>query len=326
MQDRIRWGVLAPGSIAHKFAEGLRALPDATLTAVGSRSRERAETFARKFGATRVWGSYEELVRDPEVDAIYVSSPHTRHAEHTLLALGQGKAVLCEKPFAVNARQARTMVEAARRAGVFLMEAMWTRFLPSMVELRKLLAEGVIGEPRMVLADFAFRCDGNPASRLMSPALGGGGLLDVGIYPISLAYMLFGAPEAVTGFAAIGATGVDEQASAVMRHPGGRIATCTFGVRTSSPHAGLVLGTEGSIDLGRGWWSGKELVINTSAGARTVDPARVGNGYNYEAAELGRCLGAGLAESPVLPLDESVRIMETLDELRRQWGLKYPGE
>jgi dihydrodiol dehydrogenase / D-xylose 1-dehydrogenase (NADP) len=326
MTDKVQWGILAPGGIARKFAEGLSALADAELAAVGSRSLERAEAFGRKWGARRFYGSYEELVADPELDAVYVSSPHVGHAEHSILALEAGKAVLCEKPFAINVAQARKVAETARRRRVFCMEAMWTRFLPTMVRLRELLAERAIGDPQMVMADFGFRCDGNPAGRLMNPTLGGGGLLDVGIYPISLAFMVLGPPERITGLATIGPTGVDEQSTVVMTHARGALSVSTSAVRTNTPQEAVVMGTLGRITLGQGWWNGKELTVHLPGETRRIEPPRVGNGYNYEAAEVGRCLREGRPESAVMGLDESLRIMEAVDEARRQWGLRYPME
>jgi predicted dehydrogenase len=326
MSEKIRWGILAPGGIARRFAEGLRSVADAELVAVGSRSLERAEAAGRELGAARCHGSYRELVADRELDAIYVSSPHPWHSEHSILALEAGKAVLCEKPFAVNAAQARRVVEVARRRQVFCMEATWTRFLPSMVRLRELLAEGVIGSARLVTADFGFRCDGNPRSRLMDPALGGGGLLDVGIYPISLAFMVLGPAERVTGLAHIGETGVDEQATVVMSHAGGALSVSTSAVRTNTPHEAMIMGTAGRIELDRGWWRGGKLTVQLPGETRNIEPSGVGNGYNYEAMEVGRCLREGRLESPAMGLDESIRIMEAMDEARRQWGLRYPAE
>ena len=326
MADTIRWGILAPGKIARRFAEGLTALPDARLVAVGSRSEERAKAFGREFGAAKCYGSYEELVADPEVDAIYVSSLHTGHAGHSILALEAGKAVLCEKPFAVNAAEARKVVETARRRRVFCMEAMWTRFLPNMVRLRRLLQEKVIGEPRMLTADFGFRCDGNPSSRLMDPALGGGGLLDVGIYPISLAFMIFGTPARISAVAHIGETGVDEQTAVLMGFPRGEIAACLTAVRTTTPQLAILMGTAGRVELDRNWWRGGDLGVFLSGETRRLECPLTGNGYNYEAAEVSGCLREGKLESDVLGLDESVRIMEAMDEVRRQIGLRYPLE
>ena len=328
MKDLIRWGVLAPGRIARKFAEGLQDADGAELVAVGSRSAERAQAFADEFGVSRVHCGYEELVDDSEVDAIYVASPHPFHAEHTILCLEAGKAALCEKPFTVNALQADRVVAAARRTGVFCMEAMWTRFIPTMVRLRELLGEGAIGEPRMLNADFGFRAGWDPESRLLNPELAGGGLLDVGIYPLSLASMVFGAPEATASVSHIGDSGVDEQAAVLLRYAAGQIAICYTAARTNTPHLAFIMGTDAQMWLGDSWWNGRALEIRRPGAdaPEIIEPERKGNGYNYEAEEVGRCLREGLPESPVMGLDESLSIVQTMDQIRAQWGLRYPME
>ncbi len=327
MDDATRWGVLAPGNIARKFAQGLVDAADGELVAVGSRSAERADAFADEFDVPNRHAGYEDLVGDPEVDAVYVASPHPFHAEHTILALEAGKAVLCEKPFTVNAAMAEKVIETARRVGVFCMEAMWTRFIPTMVRLRELLGQGVIGEVRMLNVDFGFRAGLDPKGRLMDPALAGGGLLDVGIYPLSLASMVLGAPERVTSLAHIGDTGVDEQAAVLLGYSQGQIAICYTAARTNTPHLGFIMGTEGQIWLGDSWWNGRTLTVHRpGADPEVVEPERIGNGYNYEAEEVGRCLRAGKIESDVMGLDESLQIVRTLDEIRGQWGLRYPFE
>jgi len=235
--------------------------------------------------------------------------------------------VLCEKPFAINAGEAQTMIAAARERGLFLMEAMWTRFLPHIVRLRELLAAEAIGEVRMLQADFGFRTSFNPQGRLFDPALGGGALLDVGIYTASLASMIFGAPERVTGMADLGATGVDEQSAMIFGYSGGRLALLSQAIRTGSPHEALLLGTKGKIRVHSSWWKAAPMTLSVDGQPdELIDVPSVGNGYNYEAAEVGRCLREGRTESDVMPLDETLAIMRTLDELRSQWGLRYPGE
>ena len=324
---KTRWGILGTGNIASQFATGLAVLEDAELVAVGSRTAEAAQAFGERFGVPRRHTSYAALASDPEVDAIYVATPHTLHKDNTLLALQAGKAVLCEKPFAINAAQTETMIREARERGVFLMEAMWTRFLPHIVRLRELLAEGVIGEVRMLQADFGFRTELDPRSRLFDPAFGGGALLDVGIYPVSLASLVFGAPARVTGMAHLGATGVDEQSAMIFGYEHGQLALLSQAIRTSSPHEALLLGTEGWIRLHSSWW--KHTTMTLSVNGRPdelIEVPAVGNGYNYEAAEVGRCLREGRTESDVMPLDETLAIIRTLDEVRAQWGLRYPGE
>ena len=328
MSEKLRWGILAPGNIARKFATGLQALDDAELLAVGSRSQERAEKFGREFGASRCYGSYQALVDDPDVDAIYVATPHSGHREESIRCLTAGKATLCEKPFTINAPQARQVVAVAREKGVFLMEAMWTRFFPIMARLRELVAEGAIGEVRMVMGDFGFRAGTiNAEGRLFNPALGGGGLLDVGIYPISFASMLLGRPAKITGLAEMGTTGVDVQAGMVFLYPEGQMAVLATAVRTTTPHAAWVCGTEGRIYIPPAFWRPETMTLYRDGQEPEEIPLPiVGNGYNYQAAEVARCLAAGKTESEIMPLDESIQIMESLDELRAQWGLKYPME
>ena len=327
MAETIRWGILGPGSIAHKFAEGLKSAAGAELSAVGSRSQANADRFGDEFDVPRRHGSYEALAADEKVDAVYVSSPHAMHLEHSLLCIRAGKAVLCEKPLTINLAQSEQMVAAAREAGVFLMEAVWTRFLPYMVKLRELLSAGAIGDVRMVAADFGFRAGFDPAGRLFDPNLGGGALLDVGIYTIALASMILGEPVEVTGLAELGETGVDEQSAFVLKYAGGRLAVLYTAVRTHTPMEATIMGTEGSIRLHSPWWRGRTLTLTPAGGeSEEFDLPHEGNGYNYEAVEVGQCLRAGKTESDIMPLGESLRVMKTMDRLRALWGLKYPME
>ncbi|MBZ0290306.1 MAG: Gfo/Idh/MocA family oxidoreductase, partial [Anaerolineae bacterium] len=306
MADIIRWGILGTGNIAHKFATGLQSASGAQLVAVGSRSPESADKFAREFNVPRCHASYEALAQDAEVDAIYISTPHPYHAPNSKLCLENGKAVLCEKPFAMNAHEADEMIALARQKRVFLMEAMWTRFLPTLIRTRDLIAEGAIGEVRMVTADFGFRTNFNPQGRLFAPELGGGALLDVGIYPISLAFMLFGAPSEVSSQASLGETGVDEQSAYLFGYDKGQIALLSSATRTPTPQEAFILGTEGSIKLHSPWWNATELsLIRGGKPTEVIEPPRLGNGYNYEAEEVGRCLRAGQLESDTIPLDET---------------------
>ncbi|MBN1283862.1 MAG: Gfo/Idh/MocA family oxidoreductase [Anaerolineae bacterium] len=326
--DKFRWGILGTGNIARLFARGLKAIPDAALVAVGSRAQASADAFGDEFGVPRRHAGYEALAGDPEVDAIYVATPHSLHAENTLLCLDAGKPVICEKPFAINTMQAKQMVARARERKLFLMEAMWTRFLPAMVRARELLAAGAIGEVRMVMADFGFRTNFNPKGRLFNPALGGGGLLDVGVYPVSLASMVFGGPPTrMTGMATLGATGVDEQASMTLGYKDGQIAVLATGIRTQTPHIAYILGAEGHIYFPPRWWHAAAFTLSVNGKAdETFELPYEGNGYNYEAVEVMACVRAGRLESDTMPLDETLQIMQTLDAIRAQWGLKYPME
>ena len=322
----IHWGILGPGTIARQFATGLQAVPGAKLLAVGSRTQEKADAFADKFDAPKRHASYEALAADPDIHVVYIATPHPAHKDAALLCIAHGKAVICEKPFTVNAKEAAEVIDAARSKGVFAMEAMWSRFFPAMVHVRKLLSDGVIGEPRMLQADFGFRAGVNPESRLFNPALAGGGLLDVGVYPISLSSMIFGTPSQVTGLAHLGETGVDEQAAIVLKHPGGQLASLTTGIRINTPHEAYILGTEGSIKLHAPWWKPASLTINAAGKSEDVTIPYESVGMNYEAEEVNQCLRAGKTESEIIPLDETLAIMKTLDTLRSQWGLKYPME
>jgi len=323
----LRWGLIGPGHIARSFAIGLRAEPGARLVAVASRTYDKASAFAREFGADRAYGSYAELAVDNGVDAVYVATPHPQHQAAVRLCLEAGKAVLCEKPITVNARELDELIALARTRRVFLMEAMWTRFLPAMVEVRQWLADVAIGEPRLVTADFGFRCAWNPASRLLDRTQAGGGVLGVRVYVSGLAPMGFGSsPEGTFGFAHLGETGVDEQAAMILGWSGGRLASLTCAVRTATPQLARIDGTEGSITVPE-FWHTTHAELRTSAGRNvSVDRPHLGNGYEYQAIEVARCLAAGLCESPVMPLAESLSIQRTMDELRQQWGLTYPCE
>ena len=325
MTSPTRWGILGTGSIARKFAEGLAALPSAQLVAVGSRAAATAEAFGAQYKVPRCHASYEALARDPEVEAIYISTPQTLHCENTLLCLAEGKAVLCEKPFAINAAQASQMVEAARRRGVFLMEAMWTRCLPVMGWVRQQLPQ--VGQVRLVNADFGFRAGYNRQSRLFAPELGGGALLDVGIYVLSFASMILGPrPVQLASAANLGESGVDEQTSLLLSYADGAQATLTCAVRTTTPQEARIIGTEGMIQIDAPFWKGTAATLRTGGGQVRADFPLQGNGYNYEAAEVGRCLRAGEKESSIMPLEETLAIMQLMDQARAQWGLRYPME
>lgn len=331
MTRKIRWGILSTGAIARQFAQGLTSVPDAELVAVGSRTQAAADRFGDAFRVPRRHASYRAVAEDPDVDVVYIGTPHNLHCENTLMCLEAGKPVLCEKPFAINATQAERMVALARSKRLFLMEALWTRYLPAMIELRRLLAAGTIGPIRMIEADFGFRPEYDPLGRLYNPDLGGGALLDIGIYPISLTAMLLGLPARMTAMAELGRTGVDERSAVVLAYPGGELAVLTFSLTTDMPSEILVLGTEGWIRVHGPIYRPEKLTVSlkAAAGARTerVLPLPVtGNGYNYEAAEVMRRLREGALESPGMTLDESLAIMRLMDAIRAQWGLRYPGE
>jgi len=328
MSKTIRWGILGTGSIAHQFARGLKAADGAELSAVGSRAADTAESFGNEFDIPRRHASYEALASDPNIDAIYVATPHPFHKDCAILCLNHGKAVLGEKPFAVNAREARAMVETARAKKLFLMEAMWTRYIPVVVKAREWVRDGKIGVVRMLQADFGFRAGWDETSRLLDPNFAGGALLDVGIYPISLAYFfLGGGPRRVLTTAALGDTGVDEQNAMVFEYASGALALLSSAVRTNTQQEAFILGTEGSIKLHAPFWKATKATLSVEGKDDEVcEILHKGNGYEFEAEEVMRCMREGLLESPVMPLDESIALMETMDSIRAQWGMKYPFE
>jgi dihydrodiol dehydrogenase / D-xylose 1-dehydrogenase (NADP) len=321
----VRWGILGTGNIARKFACGLRLARDSELVAVGSRSAQTASAFAREFGVARAHGSYEALM-DDDVDVVYVATPHPMHLDNMLLCLRAGKAVLCEKPFTLNEAEARQAIALARRQKLFLMEALWTRFLPPVIRLRQMLAKGVLGELRFVSADFGFCATYEPEGRLFNPDLGGGCLLDIGVYPISLATMALGQPTVVTGSAHIGQTGVDEQAAVTLGYRGGALASLYASFHADTPNEAVLIGTEGRVRLHRHWWKGGPLTRTVGGRSRQIDVPILGNGYQYEAEEVARCLREGRLESDGMPLEQTLMVMQTLDRLRASWGLCYPME
>ena len=327
MEKKIRWGILGPGTIAQKFATGLKAIPDAEITAVGSRVLQRANTFADAFDIPHRHGNYVDLAHNPEVDVIYVATPHPFHKECAILCLEAGKAVLCEKPLTVDSEQAEEMIACARERKQFLMEAMWTRFLLVIVKVREWLAEGAIGEPRLLTADHGSRKTLSTETlegRLFNPELGGGGLLDVGVYTVALAYMVFGAPTKITSLAHIGETNVDEQASILLGYDAGQIANLFCAIRTQTSKEACIIGTKGSIHIPEFWQATSATLTRTGKDPIYVKIPFTENGHENQAIEVINCIREGKLESDIMPLDESLSIVKTMDTVREQWGLEYP--
>jgi predicted dehydrogenase len=323
----VRWGIIGTGGIAATFAGDLALLPDAEIVAVGSRSQAGADAFADRFAIAHRHSSYEALARDPDVDAVYVATPHPMHRDNALLAIEAGKAVLVEKPFTINAAETRVLIDAAKAQGTFLMEAMWTRFLPHVVRIRELIAAGRLGELRSLTADHGQWFPSNPEFRLFAPELGGGALLDLGIYPLSFASMLFGRPTTVTAVSDKAMTGVDAQTAVVLQYDGGRQSVSFTTLETRTANRASINGREARIEIDGVFYSPTTFsIIDRDGATERVEIAHEGHGLRHQAAEVGRCLRAGLVESPVLPLAETLSIMETLDEVRRQIGLRYPSE
>ena len=327
MTSPIRWGILGTGKIARAFASALQLLPDAQLVAVGSRSAGSAGSFADLHGIPHRHDTYASLARDPDVDIVYIASPHSHHAEHALLCLDAGKAVLCEKAFTLNAREAQAVIDAARSRKLFLMEAMWTRFIPAVAEARRLVAEGAIGKPMMLQADFGVRFEVEATHRLMNPELGGGALLDLGIYAVSLAAHFLGRITNAAAVAGIGATQVDDNVAISMAHADGGVSTALCGFHAHSPREALIVGTEGQIRLHGPFYKSTGFTIHPRDGEpRAVNMPFDGNGYQLEALHAMQCLRSGLTESPVVPLDETLAIMQVMDRIREQVGIRYAGD
>jgi predicted dehydrogenase len=327
MAGTLRWGILGTGAIAHLQTSDLVG-NGFTVAAVGSRRQVAADAFAAEFGIGTAHGSYEALVSDPGVDAIYVATPHPFHAANAMLALNAGKHVLVEKPFALNAAQAREVVELATRKHLVVLEAMWTRFLPHMLRIREIIAAGTLGEVRTLIADHNQLLSSDPTSRLNAPELGGGALLDLGIYPVSFAVDLFGPPSSVHAIAAKTATGVDRQTAMLFGYPDGRQAVLHTALDTLGPNTAAIIGTAGRIEVDSVWYTATGFTVYDGRGheIERFDSDVSGRGMQYQAEELERLAGLGDTTGTILPPGQSVRIMEVLDEIRDQIGLRYPGE
>ena len=368
----INWGIIGTGYIAHLFALDLTCVPDARLVAIGSRSAEKARAFGKRFDIPRHYGSYAELANDPSVQAVYIATPASAHKDNIRLCLNAGKAVLCEKPLTVNAHEAEEVIDLAHRKNLFLMEAMWTRFLPLIVKLRELLTERVVGDIRHVMADLGRQITFDPRSRVYSEELGGGALLQKGVYLLSLASMILGSPTSVKSLSVHAETGVDEVTGVLLGYPGGCLATlwCSVGVR--SRRRGAIVGTQGQIDihdpiicpssLSLRLYGARErhhapLTAETEPDlkARFLSYAKcnrlirklrerfpalsdrvlygirssticlppIGEGLHYQVSEVNRCLRAGKLESDIMPLNESLSIMATIDQIREQGEKTY---
>jgi predicted dehydrogenase len=322
----IRWGLIATGWIARLFAADLIThVPDAELVAVGSRTRDAADRFADDFDIPHRHASYADLAADPDVDAVYVSPPHPMHYEATMLALRAGKAALVEKPFAMDLAESLEMAELARSSGTLLVEAMWTRFLPTMARVREILAAGTLGELVYLTAEHGQWFVQDPAHRLFAPALGGGALLDLGVYPISFAHMVFGAPAKITAVSDPTFTGVDGTTSMILQYASGAHAVLTASLGAASSNPAVIHGTEARLELDGTFYVPTSFRVISRDGEvlESYTPPAGGRGMEYEAAEVNRCLREGLSESPILPLDETLAIMATMDEVRRQIELNH---
>jgi predicted dehydrogenase len=327
--EKIRWGILGCGKIATKFASDLRLVEDAKLMAVASRDHGKALAFARQHASELSFDSYEALVRCEQVDVIYVATPHGFHHEHTLLCLNHKKAVLCEKAFGLNTQQVRKMIAAAQNNHVFLMEAFWTKFIPQYEKVLEIIQSGEIGELKMIQADFGFKAADPTPQRLYDPALGGGALLDIGIYPVFLAVSLLGRPLEVDAFMSPYPSGVDEQIAIILKFGRGELAMLSATFAADTPIDATIIGSKGYIQMNNRFHnpvSTIELVKDKSI-PQPVDVFREeGYGYQFEARHVSQCLKAGLTESPVMRYTDSILLMETLDRIRHKCGISYAAD
>ena len=313
----MNWGIVGSGNIAGKFVEGLSFIKGANIYAIASRNQQKALEFAEKHSIPVAYGSYEELITDSHVDIIYIATPNHLHHSNTLMCLNAGKPVLCEKPFALNSSQVQEMIELAQRKNLFLMEALWTRFLPTISKVQQLISEGIIGEVKILKADFGFKASYNKEGRLFSPQMGGGSLPDIGIYPVFLSILLFGKPVEIKSLQIPAPTGTDMTTGMVFAHQNGEmsILASTFAVNLETQSEKER--TEGKIVLHRMFHMPTSISINKN-GQSTKVPLKIkGNGYNYQAEHVMQCLKKGLIESPILPLSFSLDLMNIIDEIQK---------
>ncbi|MGZ3871592.1 MAG: Gfo/Idh/MocA family protein [Mucilaginibacter sp.] len=326
----IKWGILGAGRIAGKFASDLKLVADAELVAVGSRTQEKADEFGAAFNIKNRHPSYEALVNDPEVDVIYIATPHNLHYENTLLCLQHGKAVLCEKPFAMNSVQARAMIDLARQKKVFLMEALWTKFHPHYIKMQEMIGQGLLGEIGSVLINFGFIPTTPIPARLFDPALGGGTLMDIGIYNVFMAMSVLGKPHHIEASITPAATGVDEQCAILFKYNNGAMAQLFSSFSANLATEADISGTKGRIRLTSRFYEPSATIEHYSGrpDTREIIPVEkeAGFGYQYEARHVNDCLKRGLTESDILPFADTLLLMQTLDEIKAIAGIRYPAD
>lgn len=326
----IRWGILGTGRIARKFASDLQYAEGCELIAVGSRTKRTADAFGAEFRVPDSHSSYKSLAQNPDVDVIYIATPHNLHYENTLLCLEHGKAVLCEKPFAVNARQAREMIQKARDKKVFLMEALWTKFQPHYLKMQEMIGQGMLGEITSVLVNFGFIPQEPVNPRLFEPALGGGTLLDIGIYNVFMALNTLGKPEHIDAVMTPAPTGVDEMCAVTFRYKSGAIAQLFSSFRANLATDADIAGTGGRIRLTSKFYETSSSVEYFPGRVNTRQviplPRQTGFGYQYEAQHVNECLRKGMIESEVLTFADTLLLMETLDRIREIAGIRYPAD
>jgi predicted dehydrogenase len=324
---KFNWGIIGPGRIAHQFAQGLRVIDDAALYAVASTHPERAQAFAAQYGGAKTYASYEALVNDPQVDAIYIATPHRFHIDNALLCLNAGKPVLCEKPLTVSAAETQQLIETARANKVFLMEALWTRYLPIYQPIREWLEAKVIGDLRLLVSNFGINIPKDPGERWLNPELAGGTLLDMGVYPIAVSqWIMKQTPQAFSAQAYLGSTGVDELTAALLKYENGVISQFNSNFITDGVNDFMIYGSIGHIRIHANFWAATEATLVTAEQSVTVSRPFRGGGFEYQTEEAMRCIRAGLLESPAMSHADTLANMQLMDSIRAAIGLKYPFE
>ena len=325
--NRIKWGIVGLGKMARTFAQDLQRVEEAEIYGVASRSEDKAKAFAADFNATKHFGSYEDLAADPDIHIVYVATPHVFHFNITMMCLKQGKHVLCEKPMGMHAGQVQTLIAEARKRNLFLMEGIWTRFMPATVLMLDLIGKGTIGDIISVRADFGFKGNPDPKARLYNKGLGGGSLLDIGIYPVYLSMLLLGAPNAIKAMARMSSTGVDIFCGMLMDFQGGGKAILDSTFETQTPTEALIYGNKGMLKMHADFHHSRRIsTYNDGRLLETYEVDYPGNGYMHEIEEVHTCLSLNLQESPKLPLKTSLQLITTLDRVREQIGLEYSAD
>ena len=325
--SQFKWGIIGTGGIARAFSNDIGFLSDHVIAAVGSRNLENAESFVKTIPGAKAHGSYDALINDSDIDAIYVATPHPSHKENVIAALNAGKPVLCEKPFAVNAHEAKEMVTAAKANDVALMEAMWARFLPHYAKIREIVASGVLGQITTIHADHGQRLADQNIARLVEPSLAGGALLDLGIYPISFAHMVLGIPQSITSSAVFTDKGVDAQTSLILDYANGSQAILNTTMIVQTPCTAVIAGLKGYLEVNRTFYNPTSMRLTLFDGTVTEYPSDYkGHGLREQAVEFAHVIKSGAKESPILTWDDTIAIMEIMDTVRTQIGLKYPFE
>lgn len=325
-EQPLRWGIIGPGRIAYAFADALKVVEGTELYGVASRDEERGRAFAQQYHVPQVYTSYEQMAQDPLVDAVYIATPHRFHHEQTLLCLEAGKPVLCEKSLTVNARQAQELIALAQSKNLFLMEALWTRFLPIYAQVREWLDAGLIGDVKLLNASFGFRIPRDVEDRLLNPDLAGGTLLDMGIYPIAMCQWVCGDPAAFSVHGYLGETGVDEFAAATLQYANGVVAQFVTNFVTTTPNDFTIFGSEGHIRVHPNFWGGTKATLVTEGQELTISRPFRATGFEYQIEEAVRCIKAGFIESQGMPHAQSLANMRLMDQMRTQLGLTYAYE